>query len=353
VFQVQFDFSMGVDALEPLKELKQLEEFHFSFWDDSDEFYSVIDEKNKATELIYSWCGQNLPKLKLIAGAFEDCLCAMEECRKFKSLVHNMSPKFSGVSDLETLHAEGKLPEASLPKLKKLIYYGTEMDAAVNLLSTLSSYQNLTHLGLKEIEWRPLVLILEHVGGQLSHLFFDLDVEAKSIDHYQLFHLCPNLVHYQHPITNNSVLRSPFKSRLSSHNFRNLQECKIAKVSADLFEMICQAPWIKSIEFYDFRVSKEHRLAVDSSDGFLHLEKFSLTDLRGLANDCSMKDFEEMVKKIVCSAPKLKDIDVTWTDESNCRDKWENSGAIKFIKLIEKHTVRSSASSDPDRWRWW
>jgi len=60
VLQVQFKLSVGLEALTYLKDLEHLEEFHFSFWHGKD-FYSENNEKNQATELFYSWCGQNLP----------------------------------------------------------------------------------------------------------------------------------------------------------------------------------------------------------------------------------------------------------------------------------------------------
>jgi len=337
VFQVQLKLSVSVDALSHLKSLKQLEEFHFSFWGCEDYF---DEDKNRATEEFYSWCGQNLPRLKLIAGTFEDCLCRKDDWEDHKSLVHQMSPQFSGVSDLETLHAEFNLPEASLPKLKKFFCYGAGGSLSSNFFLTLSSYQNLTHFGVNYIEWHHLVQILECIGQRLSHLFYDLDMEEDegTIDQYQLFHLCPNLVSHEQIYSYDTTFESPFKSSVSKLNFRNLQECMIGEVSSDLFEMICQAPSIKSIWCFYFTVSKEHCLAVDSvKPHFNNLEQFKLINLRGFTNDCSMKDVEEMVKKVVCSAPKLKDIEVHWRDDSDCRDKWETSGAVKFIKLIEKH----------------
>jgi len=315
---------VSLKALSNLKDLKQLREFHFSFWDSKD----VNNEKNKATELFYSWCGQNLPRLKLIGSTFEDCLCASDDWYSHTS--HRMSPQFSGVSDLETLQAEGKLPEASLPKLKKLIYYGTKMEMADNLMSTLSSYQNLTHLGLKQFKWPHLVLILERVGQRLSHLFYEFDRYPENFDHYQIFHLCPNLVYYNQSVGHNASLESPFKSSVSSHNFRNLQECTIADVPADLFRMICQAPSIKSIWCFRLYVSKEHCLAVESVEAFHCLQTFQFATLIKLGDSCTMEDLERMIKKVVCSAPKLETILV---DLTNCEEQWEKSGAIKFMQL--------------------
>jgi len=239
------------------------------------------------------------------------------------------------VSDLETLHAEGNLPEASLPKLKKLFYYGTEMEKANNLMSTLSTYQNLTHLGLKDIEWQDMMRILERVGRQLSHLFYDVDVEEESVvDQYQLFHLCPNLVSYKQAIGENASYESPFKSHVSKHNFRNLQECTISEVPPDLFQMIFKSPSIKSIRGHNFAISKELCQVVESSESFHNVEEFCLMYLKGLEKGCTIKDVEEMVKTVVCSAPKLDYIDVSWIDESNCGESWKKSGALKFIELV-------------------
>jgi len=334
---VQFEATVGVEALVGLKDLKQLREFHFTVCDGKSTY---LKQKCIALERLYSWCGQNLPWLKLIGGTFEDCQCEIGEWDKFILLVHRMSPEFSGVSDLETLHAEGKLPEASLPNLKKLIYYGTEMRAAVNLLPSLSTYKNLTHLGLKLINLRHLVLILEHVGQQLSHLYFDSLKRKLIIDHYRLFHLCPNLVSYKQASRFWATHESTFKSHLSEHNFRNLQECTVANVPADLFQMICQAPSIRSIWCFWFKVSKEHCLVVELSDGFCNLETFKLTSLFGLTDECTTDDFETMVKNVVCKTPKLVEIQVAWeewVEYTFGQYKWEKSRAIKFMQLIKKH----------------
>jgi len=334
VFQVQLKLSLSVRALPHLKTLKRLEEFQFSFWGCEDYF---DEEKNRATEEFYSWCGQNLPRLKLIAGTFEDCLCNLEEWQEYKSMVHNMSPQFSGVSDLETLHAEGKLPEASLPHLKKLYWYGALGSYAPNFFSTLSSYQNLTQLGVNCIGGQNLAQILECVGQRLSHLFYNLEMEGEegNLDHFQLFHLCPNLVSHKQSTGYETSFESPFKSSVSSHNFRSLRECTISEMSPDLFQMICEAPLIKSIWCYWFTVSKEHCLAVESVEEFRNLETFKLTGLKGLADGCSVEDVERMIKKVICSAPKLDHIEVSWMYSALCQKQWEKCGAIKFIELIK------------------
>jgi len=336
VLQVQFEVSSNVDALENLKDLKQLREFHFSFLYNEDAIFGVSNDKNITTEEFYSWCGQNLPKLKLIGGTFEDCLCSLGNEDNL-SLVHHMSPEFSGVSDLETLHSEGNLPEASLPNLKKLMYCGTKMADAVNLFPTLSTYKNLTHFGVNCIKWQFLVQILEVVGQQLSHFFYELDKRAgDTLDHYQLFHLCPNLVYYEQAVADDAVFESPFKSSVSKHNFRNLQEFYAAEFPPDLYGMICQAPSIRLIWCFHLKFSKGLCLAVDSVErSFCNLEQFQLSFLKGLEDDCTLEDVEEMVKKVVCSAPKLKKIEVTWTDDSNCQDVWEKSGAVKFVELVK------------------
>jgi len=205
-----------------------------------------------------------------------------------------MSPRFSGVSDLETLHAEGNLPEASLPKLKKLFYYGTEMEKANNLMSTLSSYQNLTHLGFKDIEWQDMMRILERVGRQLSHLFYDVEEESV-VDQYQLFHLCPNLESYKQAIGENASYESPFKSHVSKHNFRNLQECTISEVPPDLFQMIFKSPSIKSIRCHNFAISKELCQAVESSESFHNVEEFCLIGISKSLKYCLSCTFKYFI----------------------------------------------------------
>jgi len=334
VSQVPFESSVSVEALVHLKDLKHLEEFHFLFWDEVNS-YSESDEKNRATELFYSWCGQNLPRLKLIGGTFEDCLGTYGDWRVQRPLVDRISPKFSGVSDLETLHAAGNLPQAKLPNLKKLFYSGFGIHRAPNLLSTLSSFQNLTHLGVHYIEWRHLVLILELVGKRLSHLFYELLMYPENFDLYQVFHLCPNLVYYEQSMCPDAALAldSPFKSLLSKHNFRNLRVFLTLDVPPEVFKMVCEAPMIESI-WCSFKFSVEHCEALESVESFRNLEQLQLINLKGFADGCTLEDFERMVKKVVCSAPKLKDIQVTWMDSFQRPLGWENSSAIKFMQLI-------------------
>jgi len=311
---------VSVQGLEHLKSLDLLEEFHFVFTLDFD----LQAEAETAITRVYSWAGQNLPKIKLIGYSIFD---SEDDIHSDFYVEH--SPEFSGVSFLETLHVNGRLPQASLPKLKKLHFRGRNLDSTEDVLPTLSTYSNLTYLVLEVVAWEKMVLILRHIGKQLSHLCCNMDGHQGTVDHYQIFHLCPNLVSYKQEMFHKPTLDSPSKLLLSQRNFRNLEVCKTAGLPSDLMAMILRAPSIRVFDC-DGEISKAHCQYVEAIERFPSLERIYVSYVT-FHDDCGLDDLEKMVKKIVCCAPQLKQISVS---NISFRRKWEICNAFKYVQLV-------------------
>jgi len=310
-----------------MKDLKKLQEFHFEIPDnranncDDDELAGVKD-------WVYSWCAQNLPRLKLIGNTL------------YAQDLFRVTPTFSGTSSLETLHSTSFLPEASLPNLKKLRFCGEIKD--LNFLPKLSNYKNLTSLVLYVIEAEELEQILKLIGSQLSHLFVSVSNVNISI-FYAIFYFCPNLVKFEIEFdlsVDPLPLVSKYKDLVDSNNFLRLEEFKCdCFVPAGFLSLIFLAPLISSINLEYFSLCKEDLVWLqDVVEG--RFQKLTSVDFDSvqLAPGCEMKDLGQFVKFLVCGAPNFSSVMVSW--DPRCgpefREYWnsEQTGAVKFMKLL-------------------
>jgi len=137
---------VSVTGIQNLSGLKKLEVFHFNltgynrneFWE---ECRNLLDDTYR---WIYSWCAQNLPKVKKIDNFFG--------CRPIKR--RSFTPAFVGTSHLEHFESTHFLPDACLPNLKTLVLGGN-----INYISNfrkLSSYKNLTSLQLIKLKMEDI-----------------------------------------------------------------------------------------------------------------------------------------------------------------------------------------------------
>jgi len=101
-----------------------------------------------------------------------------------------VTPVFSATSNLKVLHSNFYLPEATLPNLKELNFFGDIKD--MSFFTKISSYKSLNSLKVKSISVDELDKILELIGSQL----FSLNVlkDVGDIGYFKLVNLCPNLV---------------------------------------------------------------------------------------------------------------------------------------------------------------
>jgi len=116
-------------------------------------------------------------------------------------------------------------------------------------------------------------------------------VHGENVDHYRLFLLCPNLVHYEQVMLDGPVFDSPSKMLLSKQNFHKLEECRTAELPPDLLSMIIQAPSIRIIACSLDKISKDFCQSVDLIDVFPNLECFCFS-YEELENECELSDVD-------------------------------------------------------------
>jgi len=328
-------------GLKYLRDLKKLEEFHFFIVFKPQKVCE--DTENATKEWIYSWCAQSLPKLKQIVHSNDTTHCGV-------------TPTFTGTSNLETIQTASFLPEASLPHLKTLFLSGNIEDP--NFFSKLSAYKNLTSLSCFEVNVKEFEKALELIGTQLFNLRIKLSNHGSdnAVDYYKLFYLCPNLKDASLHIKTGSVTafeNSPFKKLVTVKNFWRLEsimggfflnDVQRLILPAGLISLIFQAPFIRSIQFGYINLRKEDcELLSNVVEGRFKNLQFVFLYKPQLEPGLTLDEVGNLVKSLVCGAPNLLTIKITWynddDDPEHKKTRWltEQSDAIKFIKLLPYH----------------
>jgi len=335
--------SIKVGGFEYMKDLKKLEEFHFAMT--RDEKQQTFQHEVKVIELIYSWCAQNLPQLKLIDTYYD-----YEELIDYDyELTGGITPCLSGTSSLETFESKSFLPEANLPDLKNLHFFGRIEDP--HFFTKICSSKSLTKLQLFHFQDRDqLYKVLDLVGSQLSSL--DVQMHLVDVDYFRIFYLCPNLVKFE--LLSDAEEDSAFKERVNRNHVHCLEEVVLGynqnitwKMPAGLLNLIFQAPNIRMIDVDCFSLTKEDCVCLrDVEEGrFQRLQEVSLVDI-SLEPECTIDDFAQTVKFLVCSAPKLYylqmvfDTEYTYTDFNYDHHLFVGKAAEanKFLELVPFRT---------------
>jgi len=327
----------SINAFLYMKDLKKLEEFHFEIACSQFGFGFIHVSRMETVGWIYSLCAQNVPQLRLIGGPFDLA----------EYMFRYFTPIFSGTSSLETLHATGCLPEASLPNLKELLFIHDE-NIECNILPKLSSFKNLTTLGISTTDEDMLHQVLVSVGAQLSSLSVEIMIQHVDL-YYKIFHSCPNLVKVELLVNTGSYSQvSQHKELVGEKNFLRLEEIKCG-YSVDgsfifppgLLPLIFQAPKMRIIDFGHFSIQKEDCVWLrDVREGrFQRLERVNLSNLQ-LDPRCEMDEFALMVKLLVCGAINLKSFKISWDNYIVSYDEhnwlYEQPQAIKILNLLQK-----------------
>jgi len=328
-------------GLQSMSDLKDLEEFYFGVAREEDQCrYSYGSEQVLLwCKLASNWCAQNFPRLKLIGRGFN-----FKKSLGPSNNTPSMQAKFSGTSSLEALHTTSCLPEACLPDLKHLCFLGPNKDS--NFVPKMCSFRNLTALDLQSIMGDELNPVLESIGHQLAHFYVKVSDIAELDLYYKIFHFCPNLVKAELDISASlNPAASQFKKLVSGKNFLRLEEfinghnvILDSNLPADLLFMIFEAPVIRSINLDSFGPKIEfYRWFQDVDIGrFPMLENVYFSCL-SVDYDFSEEDLELMVKWLVCTAPKLKSIEIYIGYYEIRNTDWciENKEMRKFVELLK------------------
>jgi hypothetical protein len=296
---------------------------------------------------------EHLPWLKIVGVEIVlDCHCQQSELYGF---VADAKLKFSCESKLEHLITKGSLPQKmKIPNLKRL-YLKSPKDY-LRSLQALESCSQLVDLRLDELEGFGVdSSILRTVGARLDTLF--LGYERGEGDLFEVFHYCPNLsrldLHkfFGSPLKQTSV----FKSKISSHNFRLLKDVSLnfhGPAPKDLLKMIVAAPLMKRIYLSSLNMTREDcQLFQDTSDEkFKFLEVFEVDEMIG-DDPLLLEDLALSIKTIVCSAPVLQEVKVSFKSES-LQKKWEARKDVQLFTSLVKINSRDRISSFPNQYPW-
>jgi len=324
--------------------LKKLEEFHFFILFQPQN--SCKDTENATKEWIYSWCAQFLPKLKQIVHSDDTTHCGV-------------TPTFTGTSNLETIQTASILPEASMPRLEKLIFDGDIEDPS--FLVKLSAYKNLTSLSLLKVNVKDFENAFVLIGTQLSNLYIDSSKNhnnGDAFDYFKLFYFCPNLKRADLFIETGSVTpidNSQFKELVTVNNFSHLETiigglfyrgCPQLILPAGLMSLIFQAPLIERVTFGYVTLRKEDCVFLSNvvEGRFKNLEMVSFFKTQ-LEPGLTLDDVGNLVKSLVCGAPNLFSIEIGWYNDDDYPEdnhiEWlmEQTAAIKFMDLLPSFEI--------------
>jgi len=331
--------SIKVKGLEYMKDLKNLEAFHFAMTRDKENF--TIQQEVELIALIYSWCAQNLPQLKLIEAYYSQDKLIDYGC--YDELLDGITPRFKGTSSLEAVQSKGSLPKANLPDLKELRFFGRIHDR--HFFKKISSYKSLTKLQLFHFKVEDnLYKILDLVGTQLSSL--DVEMHFVDVNYFRIFCSCPNLVNAK--LLMDAEADSEFKELVDSSHVQHLEKVKFGynehkswQMPAGLLSLIFQAPKIRMIDIRNFSLSKEDCVWLrDLEEGrFQRLQEVNFLDLT-LEPGCTLDDFALTVKFLVCGAPKLQHfrlfLGIDYANFIDYNEHWcaELPDAIKYLDLL-------------------
>lgn len=334
IFQIHIDGNIQIEPILHLPPHEELQEFYFYV----SEKYGV-EKMVSLTQLIYSNCADNFPKLRLVGDITE-----LNRELQFSAL-HAISPQIRGESQLEHLHAAAELPDAKLPNLKYLYLRGPFKENPNSFLGKLSSYGKLTHLILNSDDPRP---ILETIGHQLTSLHFG---STESVDYFEILFLCPNLK----KMTQNSG-----KQCIAVSHFQNVIRTPTALVKVEarqsvrrpftksLIKTIFHSPEIQNVNLQGFIVGSDDMLSTDFlPKGLPCLKSLEMNDMQ-LADDCTMQQFADVITRLIVLAPRLENLTIDWALGTDLSARWDKYSVVKeYVEIVNK----SGQMSDVDMQR--
>lgn len=299
-----------------------------------------FDDVVELTEIVYSWCAENLPHLRLIGGT-------TEINAEMNINILQVSPQFSGTSQLEHLHSAHELPKGDLPNLKYLFLKSPFIGSPERFLSKISSYEKLTHLTLDSPDFYP---ILRAIGKQLISLHFGAGID-RTIDYFEIFFLCPCLKRLFQCGGSPCILESPFQTRIKTPTALEDVALQLYKrqSSKGLLKTIFQSPDIKNIQLRGFSIGSEDIIRQDELPiGLPRLESLVLDDLQ-LSDGCPMGMFADMITQFIFLAPCLKCVSVRWTWDTDLLTEWNlQSGVKEYIAIVNSKSPPTNFDAADD-----
>jgi hypothetical protein len=308
--------------------LKKLDNLLFDDYPGCYEGEEELNLRNYYTPIL-----QIMPWLKILGLKIMDCDTEPYWDPQFFHQLANTKLDIYGKSQLEEICVSGTLPEnASFPDLKILYVHKPSPD----ILSHIKVCNELSTLFIYGVDQKLLAQILQQVGSQLDHLFVHFTPGA-GFDLYNIFFLCPNLSKLEIEASGGGGV-SRFARWVSEHSFRKLKKFFAffnGPAPRGIVKYILNAPLIEEVKFYDIELRRaECRL-------FRRVTCTKLQNLHTIHFDAILsseievaEDLRKMMKIIMCSAPKLVEVNVMFANEQ-LRQKWRSMDmSLDFFALL-------------------